>query len=86
MVSQFKLCTSYSALLLMYFEEANLAGANKVYRFTHVDEFPKATVYLNTVFNSLKCFTKVSQSYKLITPKSKHLDLTQWPQTTQTNL
>ena len=53
MVIQFKLCTNYSALLLMYFEEANLAGTNKAYRFTHVDEFTKATVYLNTVFNSL---------------------------------
>lgn len=65
MVIQFKLCTSYSALLLMYFEEANLAGTNKTYRFTHVDEFTKATVYLNTVFNSLK-----------ITPK--YLKVTSW--------
>lgn len=39
MVIQFKLCTSYCALLLMYFEEANLAGTNKAYRFTHVDKF-----------------------------------------------
>lgn len=53
MVIQFKLCTSYCALLLMYFEEANLAGTNKADRFTHVDESTKATVCLNTVFNSL---------------------------------
>ena len=54
MMIHFDLCTSYSALLLMYLKEANLACTSTAYRFTHIDEFTKATVYPNTVFNSVK--------------------------------